>query len=61
MDVVTHVSRAVYLDPWCEPGASGVVPARVTCRVAAIARGADREEAAAEPTRFLGERRIHDF
>ena len=28
--------------------------------MAAIARGADREEAAAEPTRFLAKRRVHD-
>jgi hypothetical protein len=33
---------------------------RRAIRVAAIARGADREEAAAEPTGFLAERRIHD-
>jgi hypothetical protein len=37
MDVVTHVSRAVCLDPWCEPVASGVVPSRATCRVGAAA------------------------
>ena len=33
---------------------------RRAIRVAAIARGADREEAAAEPTRFLAKRRVHD-
>lgn len=33
---------------------------RRAIRVAAIARGADREEAAAPPTRFLAKRRVHD-
>jgi hypothetical protein len=32
---------------------------RAVC-LAAIARGADREEPAAEPTRFLAKRRVHD-
>ena len=42
------------------PAAGRRATRRRAIRVAAIARGADREEAAAPPTRFLAKRRVHN-